>query len=183
MPESLSSARSSRIRQVSVGFCLAIVVVTLDQWTKSLASSGLEYRVPVMVTHWFDLMLAHNSGAAFSFLADSGGWQRWLFSGIALVVSIVISVWLCRLPARRWLLTSALGLVLGGGMGNLLDRLIHGYVVDFIALHYGSWYWPAFNLADSAITLGACLLIIDSFKNTNEAAPPAAKPNHNVKRR
>jgi len=147
----------------------------LDQWSKSLASAMLEYRVPVALTNWFDLMLAHNSGAAFSFLANSGGWQRWFFAAIAVLVSVVISVWLCRLPPRRWLLTSALGLVLGGGLGNLWDRLEHGYVVDFIALHYGSWYWPAFNLADSAISLGACLLIIDSLKNASQGAPAVSE--------
>lgn len=165
----------SNTQQIVVGFCLAAVVIMLDQWSKSLASTMLEYRVPVALTDWFDLMLAHNSGAAFSFLANSGGWQRWFFAGIAVLVSVVISVWLCRLPPRRWLLTSALGLVLGGGLGNLWDRLEHGYVVDFIALHYGTWYWPAFNIADSAISLGACLLIIDSLKNASQGAPTVSK--------
>ena len=171
----VSKSAVSNTQQIVVGFCLAAVVIMLDQWSKSLASTMLEYRVPVALTDWFDLMLAHNSGAAFSFLGDSGGWQRWFFAGIAVLVSVVISVWLCRLPPRRWLLTSALGLVLGGGLGNLWDRLEHGYVVDFIALHYGTWYWPAFNLADSAISLGACLLIIDSLKNTSHRAPAVSK--------
>lgn len=174
MHDAVLIVRNSRVWQIVVGFSLAIVVIMLDQWTKSLASAGLEYRAPVMITHWFDLMLAHNSGAAFSFLANSGGWQRWFLSGIAVVVSLGISVWLCRLPAHRWMLTWALGLVLGGGLGNLWDRLTQGYVVDFIAFHYGSWYWPAFNLADSAITLGACLLIIDSLKKTPAEASRAA---------
>ena len=172
----VAKATGSSVQQIVLGFCLAALVIMLDQWSKSLASAMLEYRVPVALTDWFDLMLAHNSGAAFSFLANSGGWQRWFFSGIAVLVSLVISVWLCRLPPHRWLLTSALGLVLGGGLGNLWDRLEHGYVVDFIALHYAGWYWPAFNLADSAISLGACLLIIDSLKNASQGAPAVSKP-------
>lgn len=173
---SLAKSTVRNTRQIVLGFGLAAVVIMLDQWSKSLASAMLEYRVPVVLTNWFDLMLAHNRGAAFSFLANSGGWQRWLFAGIAVLVSVVISVWLCRLPPGRWRLTSALGLVLGGGLGNLWDRLEHGYVVDFIALHYGTWYWPAFNLADSAISLGACLLIIDSLTNTSQGAASASKP-------
>ena len=146
-----------------VGFILAAVVIGLDQYTKALASAELQYRVPVEITAWFDLMLAHNTGAAFSFLASAGGWQRWFLAGVALVVSVVVGVWLTRLKRSEQLLGIALGLVLGGGLGNLIDRVSLGYVVDFISWHYNDWYWPAFNIADSAICVGAVLLVWDSF--------------------
>ena len=146
-----------------VGFVLAAVVIGLDQYTKALASAELQYRVPVEITSWFDLMLAHNTGAAFSFLASAGGWQRWFLAGVALVVSVVVSVWLTRLKHSEQVLGIALGLVLGGGLGNLIDRVSLGYVVDFISWHYNDWYWPAFNIADSAICVGAVLLVWDSF--------------------
>ena len=145
------------------GFVLAAVVIGLDQYTKALASAELQYRVPVEITAWFDLMLAHNTGAAFSFLASAGGWQRWFLAGVALVVSVVVSVWLTRLKHSEKMLGIALGLVLGGGLGNLIDRVSLGYVVDFISWHYNEWYWPAFNIADSAICVGAVLLVWDSF--------------------
>lgn len=146
-----------------VGFVLAAVVIGLDQYTKALATAELQYRVPVEITAWFDLMLAHNTGAAFSFLASAGGWQRWFLAGVAMVVSVVVGIWLTRLKHSERMLGIALGLVLGGGLGNLIDRVSLGYVVDFISWHYNDWYWPAFNIADSAICGGAVLLVWDSF--------------------
>ena len=146
-----------------LGFLLAAVVIWVDQYTKALASAELQYRVPVEITSWFDLMLAHNTGAAFSFLATAGGWQRWFLAGVALAVSLVVAVWLTRLKRSELMLGIALGLVLGGGLGNLIDRVSLGYVVDFISWHYNDWYWPAFNIADSAICVGAVLLVWDSF--------------------
>jgi signal peptidase II len=107
-------------------------------------------------------MLAHNTGAAFSFLASAGGWQRWFLAAVAGVVSVVVAVWLTRLEPRQRILGLSLGLILGGGLGNLIDRVTLGYVVDFISWHYEEWYWPAFNIADSAICLGAVLLLWDS---------------------
>ena len=151
------------------GYALALAVIGLDYWTKAWASSTLAYRQPVAVTSWFDWMLAHNTGAAFSFLADAGGWQRWFFATVALVVSAVMVVWLSRIPTiKRWV-GAALGLILGGGLGNLWDRLNYGYVVDFISVHYDDWYWPAFNVADSAISLGAAILILDSLFQSDQA--------------
>ena len=145
------------------GYGIAAAVLLLDQWSKHWASTTLTYREPVPLTSWFDLLLAHNTGAAFSFLADAGGWQRWFFTLITVLVSVVLVVWLTRLPRHRIWLAVALGLILGGGLGNLWDRLQLGYVVDFISLHYGGWYWPAFNVADSAISVGACIIVLDSF--------------------
>lgn len=145
------------------GFLLAVLVIGLDQYTKMLASAQLQYRVPVEVTSWFDFMLAHNTGAAFSFLASAGGWQRWFLAAVAVAVSIFVAIWLTRLERKETMLGLALGLVLGGGIGNLIDRVSVGYVVDFISWHYNEWYWPAFNVADAAICLGAVLLLWDSF--------------------
>jgi signal peptidase II len=110
----------------------------------------------------------HNTGAAFSFLSDAGGWQRWLFAGLAVGMSVVISVWLTRLKENETLIAVALSLILGGAIGNLIDRLAYGYVIDFLDVYYETWHWPAFNIADSAITVGVVLMLIDSFKSKPE---------------
>ena len=145
------------------GYLLAVVVVLLDQYTKGLASENLTYGRPVEVFSWFHLTLLHNTGAAFSFLGDAGGWQRYFFSAIAIVISLVLVVWLYRLGSEQRLLALSLGLILGGAIGNLWDRLVLGYVVDFISVHYGGSYFPAFNVADSAISVGAVCMLLDSF--------------------
>lgn len=142
---------------------LVAVVVFLDLWTKSLATAGLDYGVPVEILPIFNLTLQHNSGAAFSFLSDAGGWQRWFFSAIAVVVGLFILAWLLRLQSGQKNLACSLSLILGGAIGNLWDRVELGYVVDFISVHYQSWYFPAFNIADSAITIGAVLMLLDMF--------------------
>ena len=144
-------------------YLLALVIVVLDQYTKGLASSQLSYGRPVEVFFWFNLTLQHNTGAAFSLLSDAGGWQRWFFTLVALVISAALVVWLARAERGEWLLALSLALILGGALGNVWDRLDHGYVVDFISVHYGGWYFPAFNLADSAITVGAGCMLLDSF--------------------
>ncbi|MBN7795214.1 signal peptidase II [Parahaliea mediterranea] len=144
-------------------YLLAVAVIALDQYTKSLASGALQYGQPVEIFSWFNLTLQHNTGAAFSFLSDAGGWQRYFFTGIAVVVGAVLAIWLYRLPRNQRLLALSLALVLGGAVGNLWDRLVLGYVVDFISLHYAGYYFPAFNVADSAITAGAVGIILDSF--------------------
>ncbi len=142
---------------------VALVLVLLDQASKWWVTSSLDYGVPVPVWRWFNLTLLHNTGAAFSFLAHADGWQRWFFAGIALAVSVWIVYMLRRsAPDARWL-PVALTLVLGGALGNLWDRLALGYVVDFIHFCQGNWCFPAFNIADSAITVGAAMLVIDSF--------------------
>jgi len=160
-------------RQALMGYGVAVAIAVLDQWTKHLASLELSYRVPVELTSWFDLTLAHNTGAAFSFLAGAGGWQRWFFTAVAAAVSVVLIVWLSRLSQHRVPLAVALGLVLGGGLGNLYDRVALGYVVDFISIHYQQWYWPAFNIADSAITVGAVVLVLDSFRGIESSTQQA----------
>jgi len=140
---------------------LALIVVVLDLLTKQMAVTYLGYADPQPVLPFFDLTLLFNHGAAFSFLSNAGGWQRWLFVLIALVVSVVLVVWLQRTQRHYWWLGMGLSLILGGALGNLYDRVFQGYVIDFISLHYQNYFFPAFNLADSAITLGAAVLIID----------------------
>jgi len=140
---------------------VSVVVVALDQASKVWASAALQFQEPVAVMPFFNLTLMHNYGAAFSFLSTAGGWQRWFFAAIALVISTAIILWLRKLkPHQRWEAIS-LALVLGGALGNLWDRLTLGYVVDFFDVYYGMHHWPAFNIADSAITVGAVMLIID----------------------
>lgn len=145
---------------------LSVVVVALDLLTKWIVDSTLIYyqRIPV-IEGLFDITLAYNPGAAFSFLAGAGGWQRWFFIAVAVGVSVMLLVWLARLTRDKWLEAVGLSLILGGALGNLYDRIVHGHVVDFILVHWqDSWYFPAFNVADSAITVGAVLLIVDMFR-------------------
>ena len=142
---------------------LSALVIVLDQLSKAWITSRFAFGETLYVAGVFDLVLAHNTGAAFSFLSDAGGMQRWLFSGIAIVASVWI-VLLLRRHAAQTLFALALSLILGGALGNLIDRIAYGYVVDFLHFHWNEHYFPAFNLADSAITCGAFLLILDSFK-------------------
>lgn len=151
---------------------LAALLVLLDYWTKHLATQNLTLYRPLPITSWLNLTLAHNEGAAFSLLADQGGWQRWFFSVVAVGISAVLLVWLWRLPDRSRLLPVAISLVLGGAIGNLIDRIRFGYVVDFIDLHYQGEHWPAFNLADSVIVLGVILLLIEGFLPRRGPEPP-----------
>ncbi len=143
---------------------LAIVVVILDQISKYVASTSLEMYQPIAVMPMFNWTLMHNTGAAFSFLADAGGWQRWFFATIAVVVSVVIVLWIKRLEEHEKWQAIALALILGGAIGNVIDRISLGYVVDFIQVYYQKWYWPAFNIADSAIFIGVGMIIIDSVR-------------------
>lgn len=142
---------------------LAGLSIVLDQYTKYVASSHLTYAEPVPVLPFLNWTLLHNYGAAFSFLSDAGGWQRYFFSILAALVSIAFTVWLVRMPRKLKLLPLAIALILGGALGNLIDRVSLGYVVDFIHFYYQNYHFPAFNIADSSITLGTILLIIDTF--------------------
>ncbi|WP_407650111.1 signal peptidase II [Halomonas rhizosphaerae] len=142
---------------------LALAVIVLDLATKYAASAWLAYARPVEVLPFFDLTLLHNTGAAFSFLAGHPGWQRWFFAIIAVGASIGLTVWMRRLRRDETLLAVSLALIIGGALGNLYDRLVHGYVVDFLSFHVAGWYYPAFNVADIGITLGAIGLIWESL--------------------
>ncbi len=139
------------------------LVVWLDSWSKTLVSEALELYRPHEVYTWLNITLAHNYGAAFSFLSDAGGWQRYFFTVLASLVSLVLLVWLFRLKRREWVAGLGLSLVLGGAIGNLVNRLQLGYVIDFIDVHLRGWHYPAFNVADSAITCGVVLLLLDAL--------------------
>jgi signal peptidase II len=142
---------------------LAAVVIVLDQTSKLAITSHFVYGEALAITSFFNLVLAHNTGAAFSFLSDAGGMQRWLFSLIAVVASVWI-VWLLRKHQSEKLFALALALILGGALGNLIDRIAYGYVVDFLDFHWAGYHFAAFNVADSAITCGAALLIWDGIR-------------------
>jgi signal peptidase II len=142
---------------------VSVLVILLDQVTKFLAEAKLIYAEPMSILPSFNLTLLYNRGAAFSFLSDAGGWQRWFFVTVSLLASVALVIWLRKLKPEQWQLALALSLVLGGAIGNLIDRLWLGHVVDFIQLYYRDFYWPAFNIADSAITVGAILLLWDGL--------------------
>ncbi|OOE34337.1 signal peptidase II [Salinivibrio kushneri] len=144
---------------------LAPLVFALDIGSKWLVMQTMEYGFAnrIEVLPFFNLTYVHNHGAAFSFLSDAGGWQRWLFSVIALGVSGLLAYWMRHTPADKRMINIAYAMIIGGALGNLFDRLVHGYVIDFLDFYLGQSHWPAFNLADSAICVGAALIILDSF--------------------
>jgi signal peptidase II len=146
---------------------IALVVIVLDQLTKSLILANFAYGDSVHVTSFFNVVRVHNTGAAFSFLAGASGWQRWFFVGLGAVAAGFI-VWMLRSHGGQKMFAWALALILGGALGNVIDRLLHGYVVDFIQVHWADRYFPSFNLADSAITLGAILLIVDELRRVRK---------------
>ncbi len=160
-------------------FSLSLLIVVFDLWTKNLATTHLEYAVPVPVYSLFDaltgfnLTLLHNTGAAFSFLATESGWQRWFFISLAVGVSIGLSAWLTRLKDDPWVALSV-SLILGGAIGNLYDRATLGYVVDFLHFYWGNYHFPAFNIADTAISIGAALMVIDIFRSKDDKASHAS---------
>ena len=142
---------------------LAALVVIADQITKHYATLELKMYKAVAVMPMFNFTLMHNEGAAFSFLSDAGGWQRWFFTIISLVVSILLVFWIRKLKPEEKFQAMAFSLILGGAVGNLIDRVRFGYVVDFIEIYYHQYSWPAFNIADSAITIGVIILIVDTL--------------------
>jgi len=148
---------------------LSGLVIVLDQASKWIMVSWLSLYETVAVTPFFNLTMAHNTGAAFSFLAGAGGWQRWFFIGLTSVISIVLFIWLKKLSTQAKLEAISISLILGGAIGNVIDRIYFGYVIDFLDVYVGSYHWPAFNIADSAICVGAALLIIDSFISKPES--------------
>lgn len=157
--------KSSRFGRLG-WLALSLLVLVIDQVSKAHFEGTLEmFQQIVVIPDYFSWTLAYNTGAAFSFLADGGGWQRWLFALIAVVVSVVLVVWLKRLGRNDTWLAIALALVLGGALGNLYDRIALGHVIDFILVHWQNrHYFPAFNFADSAICVGAIMLALDMFK-------------------
>lgn len=142
---------------------LSALVLVLDQLTKRVVDTSMQLHQTIELVPFFQLTYMRNEGAAFSFLSGAGGWQRWFFIGLAVIASVFICFWLKRLANTQRREAIAWALVLGGALGNLIDRILYGYVIDFLDVYYGDWHWPAFNVADSAITLGVILLLLDSF--------------------
>lgn len=160
-----------------VWLLLSALVIILDQWTKLIAVGALDYLTPVPVFPGLNWTLVHNEGGAFSFLSDHGGWQRWFFLVVASVVTVALVEWLRRTARRDWVLCLPLALLIGGAIGNLIDRARLGYVIDFVDVYYGSWHWPAFNVADSGITVGIVMLIAyEIFGKGRDAGPGTRDP-------
>lgn len=174
-----ASARSryAHARDTLRWLWLSLLVIVLDLGFKAWASMALEYARPVEVTPFFNLTLLYNTGAAFSFLAEYGGWQRWFFAVVAVGAVTGLTIWLARLDRRERLNQVSIALIVGGAIGNLFDRLVHGHVIDYLSFHWQQqWYYPAFNLADAAITLGAIGIIVESFRAGKRES--AAKGKH-----
>lgn len=142
---------------------LSLLAIVLDQVSKLAIVDNMQLHESIPLLPYFNLTYVHNTGAAFSFLSEAGGWQRWFFAALAVVISVILSLWLARLQKYETLLAVALSLVLGGAVGNLIDRLAYGYVIDFLDVYYETWHWPAFNIADSAITVGVVLMLAESW--------------------
>ncbi len=147
---------------------LSALAIGLDQASKLAVDKSFSLYESMAVMPFFNLTYVHNTGAAFSFLSEAGGWQRWFFAALAIVMSTIMTIWLTRLKENETLLAVSLSLILGGAMGNLIDRLAYGYVIDFLDVYYGTYHWPAFNIADSAITIGVTLMLVESFKSQEE---------------
>ncbi|PKG86412.1 lipoprotein signal peptidase [Colwellia sp. 75C3] len=144
---------------------LTLLCLIIDQVTKHWVAGTFDYRETLSVLPFFNLTYVHNPGAAFSFLADQGGWQRWFFTAIASIASIVFLVWMAKTPKQQRLLSIAFAFILSGAVGNLIDRALFGYVIDFLDFHWAGYHFAAFNIADSAIFIGAALMIFESFTN------------------
>lgn len=160
-------AKSSSPRLIQ-WLLIAALIIIADQFTKVLILGSFQYGDSRYVTSFFNVVRVHNTGAAFSFLAGASGWQRWFFVGIGAVATVFI-IWMLRRHGHQLLFATALSLILGGAIGNVVDRLLHGYVVDFIQLHWRGWYFPSFNVADSAISVGAVLLIWDEIRRVRKS--------------
>ncbi|TKB44275.1 signal peptidase II [Thalassotalea mangrovi] len=152
---------------------LALVMLIVDQVTKQLVVAGMDLYQSIPVIPFFNLTYVHNTGAAFSFLADAGGWQRWFFSAIALGVSALLTVWMAKAKPNQRLICISYALIISGALGNLIDRLAFGYVIDFLDFYIGDNHWPAFNIADSAIFVGAALMIFEAFTNEDDKSERA----------
>jgi signal peptidase II len=167
-PNPISRVWFTPTRGASNWLWLSFFVVLLDQATKALVIGTVKMRDAIELLPILDIVYLENTGAAFSILAQASGWQRWFFIALALGVSIVLMIWLRRIRAEQILLAVGLSLVLGGALGNVIDRVLHGHVVDFIYFHWGRHYFPAFNVADSAISIGAACLLLDAFRESGQ---------------
>lgn len=160
-------SRSSATPGLAQWLLIAALIIVADQLTKILVIGSFQLGDVRPVTGFFNLVRAHNYGAAFSFLHTASGWQRWFFIGLGLVAAVFI-IWMLRSHGQQRMFAWALTLILGGALGNVIDRAVHGYVVDFIQVHAGGWFFPAFNVADSAISVGAVLLVVDELRRVRK---------------
>ncbi|MFG6449749.1 signal peptidase II [Roseateles sp. BYS180W] len=163
----MARARNNGGSRLGLWLGIALLIVLADQLTKTLIIKTFAYGDSHTVTSFFNIVRMHNTGAAFNFLAGASGWQRWFFTAIGLAATVFIT-WMLKRHGHQTLFSWALTLILGGAVGNVVDRLMHGYVVDFIQVHWAGWYFPSFNIADSAITLGAALLIWDELRRVRK---------------
>jgi signal peptidase II len=163
----LASLKSNNRQSFLLWMGLSSFLLILDQLTKIIAKGSLFEGVSQPVTGFLNWTLVYNSGAAFSFLAQAGGWQRWFFTVVGIIAALIM-IWLIRKNTNQKIFSLALSLVLSGAIGNVIDRIIYGAVVDFVDIHYMGWHWPAFNIADSAITIGVILLVVDEIKRVNK---------------
>jgi signal peptidase II len=157
---------------------LSFVVLVLDQITKYFADQMLQYHQSVPLIPMFNLTLSYNTGAAFSFLSEAGGWQRWFFTVLALVISVALVVWIKSLSQKERWNAIALSLILGGAIGNVIDRIIFGHVIDFLDVYYQQWHWPIFNIADSAISIGVAILIFEGLFGNKETGNRESDKNN-----
>lgn len=163
----MASYKSNSRQSFLLWLGLSSLLLILDQLTKIIAKNSLIEGISQPVTSFLNWTLVYNSGAAFSFLAQAGGWQRWFFTGVGIVAALIM-IWLIRKNSHQTIFSLALSLVLSGAIGNVIDRILYGAVVDFVDVHYMGWHWPAFNIADSAIMIGVVLLLVDEFKRVNK---------------
>ena len=163
----MASPKSNNRQAFLLWLGLSSFLLILDQLTKVIAKNSLFEGVSQPVTSFLNWTLVYNSGAAFSFLAQAGGWQRWFFTSVGIIAALIM-IWLIRKNSHQTIFSLALSLVLSGAIGNVIDRIIYGAVVDFVDVHYMGWHWPAFNIADSAISIGVILLIVDEIKRVNK---------------
>ena len=163
----MASPKSNNRQTFLLWLGLSSFLLILDQLTKVIAKNSLFEGVSQPVTSFLNWTLVYNSGAAFSFLAQAGGWQRWFFTSVGIIAALIM-IWLIRKNSHQTIFSLALSLVLSGAIGNVIDRIIYGAVVDFVDVHYMGWHWPAFNIADSAISIGVILLIVDEIKRVNK---------------
>lgn len=161
-------ARNTSTSSVLAWLAFALIILIADQFTKVLILGYYKLGDSTYVTSFFNVVRVHNTGAAFSFLASASGWQRWFFTAIGVAAAIFI-IWMLRSHAGQKLFAFALSCILGGAIGNVVDRLLHGYVVDFLDFHWAGWHFPAFNIADAAISIGAACLILDELLRVRRA--------------
>ncbi|MBN4075383.1 MAG: signal peptidase II [SAR86 cluster bacterium] len=177
------SAEQNKQFRTPILLSISFLIFIIDQLTKYLCSHYLNQGQPVTIFPGFDLLLAHNFGAAFSFLSDAGGWQRWFLTAFSSAISVLLVFWIIRLPKQEKLSAIALCLILGGALGNLYDRMLNGYVVDFISIYYQSFRFATFNIADSSVFIGACLMMLDIFRNRPAVSQLAENNDSEISKR